>query len=107
MQFTVTCASPLSEDLQALHYFKSSLFYPTDHKAEDTDATISFSKSPSNTQEETTEKDATRLALNNGFPKGDFVVVDHQEDETSETHKVGKDFKTTVNQTDISGQFLC
>ena len=63
------------------------MFYPTDHKAEDTDGTISFSKSPIKSQKETSKKDATRLALNNEFRKGDFVAVDEHENETSKTHK--------------------
>ena len=74
-----------------------------DPKVEDTDGTISFSKSPSKSQKEATEKDATCIALNNGFPNRDFFAVDHHEDAASETHKVDKDFKTTVSRTDISG----
>jgi len=68
------------------------LFYPTDHKAEDSDGTIFFSESPSKSQKD-------------GFLEGDFVAVYPPEGETSKTDKVDKDFKTTVNQTDISGQF--
>ena len=81
------------------------LYYPTGHKAEDTDGTMSFSKSPSKSQKEMTEKDSSRLDVNNGFLKGNFVAVDHPEDETSKPHKIDKDIKTTVNQTDNLGKF--
>ena len=52
-----------------------------------------------------TEKDSPRLDINNGFPRGNFVAVDHPEDETSKPHKIDKDIKTTVNQTDNLGKF--
>jgi len=61
-------------------------------EAEDSDGTIFFSEFPSKSQKD-------------GFLEGDFVAINPPEDERSKTDKVDKDFKTAVNQADISGQF--
>lgn len=77
------------------------LFYPTDHKSQDSDSTISVRKC----KEETEEKEAPPSSLEDGFLKVDSVVVDHPEDKTSIFDKPDGDLKTAVDWTDVSGQF--
>ena len=76
------------------------LFYPTDHKSQDSDSTISVSKC----QKETVEKEEPPSSLNEGFLKVDSVVVDQPEDKTSIFDKLVGDLKTAVDWT-VSGQF--
>lgn len=77
------------------------LFYPTDHKAQDSDGTIYFSKP----QEETIEKDKPTLSVNKGSLNVDSrsVVVDHPKDETIKCDKLDEDLKTAVCRIDVSG----
>lgn len=82
----------------SINYIKSWLFIPTDQQVKDLKGT-SFSKF----LDENKAKDAPTLAVNKEFLEVDSVAVDKCEDETSEISKVDKDFKTTVNQEDVSG----
>ena len=82
----------------SINYIKSWLFIPTDQQVKDLKGT-SFSKF----LEENKAKDALTLAVNKRFLEVDSVAVDKCEDETSEISKVDKNFKTTVNQEDVSG----
>ena len=75
------------------------LFYPTDHKAQDSDGTISFSKA----QEETIQKDGPPLSENNGVLEVDSVVVDHSEDETTKFDTLDISLNTAKDWTDVSG----
>lgn len=81
--------------------YKSSklLFYPTDHKAQDSDDTISFSKA----QEETLQKDAPPLLVNKGFLEVDSVVVGHSEDETIKFDTLDEYLNTAKDWTDVTG----
>lgn len=78
---------------------KILLLYTTDHKAQDSDSTISFSKS----QEETIEKEAPSSFLKEGFLKVESVVVAHPEDETSKFDGLDEDFKTAIDWTNVPG----
>jgi len=72
----------------------------SDHKAQDSDGTIYFSKP----QEETIEKDEPPLFVNKGSLKEDCrsVVDDHPKDETIKCDKLDEDLKTVVCRIDVS-----
>ena len=82
----------------SINYIKSWLFIPADQQVKDL-KDASFSKF----LKENKEKDAPTLAVNKRFLEFSTVAVDKCEDKTNEISKVDKDFKTTVNQEDVSG----
>lgn len=70
------------------------LFYPTDHKAQDSEDTNSFSKP----KEEPIKKDALPLYVNKGF-----MEADHPEDETMKFDTLDENLNTAKDWTDVSG----